>query len=168
MREATPVCVRMPTPTTETFAKVCFDFAGHARHLAAQFFDDQMGGLDVVRIDRETQVGRFAAFVNDLDDVVDDHLLVGDVRKDFAGEAGLVGDADEFDAGEVFLQGRAANDHLAEIGGFLHDVGSFRIGVTAADADAHVIILRQLDAARMHDLSAERCQFQHFVVENVL
>jgi hypothetical protein len=142
---ATPLCVFMPTPTTDSFA-IC---SWTATCPAADLGEDGLEGLDgrgVGLRDREREVGDAVA-ADVLDDHVDDDVRVGQAAEHLRGGARLVEDVADDDLGLVLVGGDAADDDLFHVGDFFFHEGSWIVVERGADFKDDAVLLGELDRA---------------------
>ena len=162
IRSATPVCVRMPAPTTDTLLTLPLSLS-----VAPQLGRDRRE-----RLHRLLQLGvqhgeadrRLAAGA----DVLGDHVH-GDVRgrdrgEDAMADAGPVGHAFEHQSRLVGRERGAADRELAHPLRLGDDPGALRVGARAPHHQRHVELLGELDRPRVHDARAHAGQLEHLVV----
>ena len=146
IRSATPVCVRMPVPTTDTLLTCSSNSMRGA----------QLGGQRPQHVERRPAarcpgtvkpmaalppLPTFWAIMSTT------MLLIGDGREDAMADARLVRHAVERDAGLVLDQGGAAHDDVAHPVRFRHDPGSLDVAERRAHLQRHVELLGELDAS---------------------
>ena len=150
---ATPLCVFMPTPTTESLA-ICSCTATSPPPISCNTGVERVHRLGRVALrHRERQVGHALA-ADVLHDHVDDDVRVGQGAEHAGGRARLVGDVADDDLGLVLVDGHAADDDLFHVGDFFFHEGSWVVVEGRADFENDAVFLGEFHRARLHHLGA--------------
>ena len=161
---ATPVCVRIPRPTTETLETS----ASWVTPEAPIAFGGGFG--------REQRLGQVAHGHGEADlrlpllrDVLDDHVHddvgLGDAVEDPMHDARPVGNAQDRDPALVMRERRTRDADAQPAGvAFGDDPGPLGVGERAPHVDRHAVFLGELDRPRVHHARPQAGKLEHLIV----
>ena len=103
-----------------------------------------------------------------LDDHVDRDVLLGDPLEELRRDARLVVDADDVHPRLALVVGDAAHDDALQQRVFLGHHGPRGVVERASDVHRHAVLHRDLHAADLQDLGAQRRELEHLLVGDAL